>query len=85
MGEQIDWKAVAENYDCMRDTSPMHVYDETGSFCGIALERLTRGVHYKSADESKLLPIDTCQQCLGALRYMRERDSAVSSARGEGG
>lgn len=67
---------MVESVDFTRNTSPMHVYDETGSFCGIALERLTRGVHYRSADESKLLPIDTCKPCLETLRYMRERDGA---------
>ena len=67
-------KLVAEAVDPLADTSPVHIYDDHGSYCGKRLGDFTRGLHYRAVTEGRFVEQGMCSQCLGAWRYAKARD-----------
>ena len=69
---QIDASAYAtivESFDITRDPSPLHIrHDGFGSLCGIPTRSLTRSVEAKAVTEERILPVDTCADCLSCWR-----------------
>lgn len=73
MSEKVDTDAIVNGFDPFRDTSPVHIHDGHGAFCGKKHSEFTRGVDWRDVDQYKMLVSDTCAPCLAAWRYMKER------------